>query len=326
MPAKTKRRRSTRSSSSSSSPSTPVEEEDLAQAAAWHSDEENAPPPFPAKWKGKGREVDADHQAVSGATVYPPTAEEEIEERRIMNNLRNWEHKERQQRRLTRDVGGNQIQQSQSVVEDVGRRASILWKNFGGRTKVKRPSGSDHQVLEDNEIEAGQDDGNVQLSAIQSSPIGSPLQTPTPTQNHKPLYGEEEPPTPRNPFVDPIEGDATKDHNIKPNGSAIMDPMPTPPETEMNTLGLQLTSSPTSTEPISQTRQLAPPQPVRIPPPKTPPPFSQSPAPRMASRSSDPAHEEVHEKKRWWTEWLCGCSEGLDRGGDNQAGKTNPFE
>ena len=81
---------STRSSSSSSSPSTPVEEEDLSQAAAWHSDDESAPPPFPAKWKGKGREVDIDHQVVNTVTAYPPTAEEEIEERRIMN-VRNFE-------------------------------------------------------------------------------------------------------------------------------------------------------------------------------------------------------------------------------------------
>ncbi|KAF8320814.1 hypothetical protein DL93DRAFT_2073535 [Clavulina sp. PMI_390] len=32
------------------------------------------------------------------------------------------------------------------------------------------------------------------------------------------------------------------------------------------------------------------------------------------------------EEGRWWTDWLCGCREGPNRGGDNQAGKTNPFE
>jgi len=322
---------STRSSSSSSSPSTPVEEEDLAQASAWHSDEEPIPPPFPAKWKGKGREVDGNQPIPNGGTAYPPTADEEVEERRIQNNLRNWEHKERQKRRQTRDIAVSEsLKQPPSVVDDVSRRASTLWKNFGGRQKVHRPSGSDHQVLQDAEPELGQEDGEVELRAIESSPLGSPLQTPTPTQNHKELPdGEEEPPTPRNPFVDPVQGDPLKGPRndiIEPNGSAIMDPLPTPPATEISALGLGLTTSPTSAE-SPYTRQPAPPQPLSIPPPKTPPPFPNSlPRARAAASSSTDINEEEPGKGRWWTEWLCGCSEGSDRGGDNQAGKTNPFE
>lgn len=29
---------------------------------------------------------------------------------------------------------------------------------------------------------------------------------------------------------------------------------------------------------------------------------------------------EPQWKNRWWTDWLCGCREGPDRGGDDQVG------
>jgi hypothetical protein len=201
-----------------------------------------------------------------------------------------------------------------------------MWKNVGSRHKSKRPSGSDHQVLKDDEFEADLDDGDVQLMTLgESNTPASPTETPTPTQTHKALPDDSEPPTPtaRNPFADPMEEVAAKDPQggILVNGSVVMDPMPTPPATsENNTLGLTLTSSPASTEPPPQTRLPAPPQPLSIPPPKTPPPFSGSPDNTREAPTAVPdlTDDEEPGQHRWWTEWLCGCREGPDRGGDNQ--------
>jgi len=335
MATKTKRRGSSHSSSSSSSPSTPVHEEDLAKSSTWHSDDDTppSPPPFPAKWKGKGREVPADHgeESVEMEIGYPPASVEDAESRRIMNNLKKWDAKERHQRKLTRDATTNHARsQSQSVVDDVSHRASILWKNIGGRTKTKRPSGSDHQVLQDADLEGEpEDDEEVRLSTFVSSPIGSPVESPTPTQSFQNLSNESHIPTSGDPFADPDDNSSSRHEiphdGIAPSDGVIMDPVPTPPASSADIHHPHLSSSSNSTTPMSQ--QPGPPLPLRLPPPKTPPPAS-TPSPQNTVVDNPEQEVEFDEpgKGKWWTEWLCGCSEGADRGGDNQAGKTNPFE
>jgi hypothetical protein len=61
-----------------------------------------------------------------------------------------------------------------------------------------------------------------------------------------------------------------------------------------------------------------PPKPLSLPPPRIPPPIA-SLAP---TSQSDPTfgdnNEHIPQDTRWWHEWLCGCGEGPDRGGDNQ--------
>jgi len=55
------------------------------------------------------------------------------------------------------------------------------------------------------------------------------------------------------------------------------------------------------------------------------PPSSMS----QMSRDKKPEDDDDIEPPfngRWWTDWLCGCREGADRGGDHQAGRTNAFE
>ncbi|KAH9935540.1 uncharacterized protein B0H18DRAFT_416157 [Fomitopsis serialis] len=68
-----------------------------------------------------------------------------------------------------------------------------------------------------------------------------------------------------------------------------------------------------------------PPQPLDLPKPRTPPPRAETP---HASRPPEPVappvvaptqQAEEPQEVRWWTEWLCGCSEGPERGGDRQA-------
>ena len=88
-------------------------------------------------------------------------------------------------------------------------------------------------------------------------------------------------------------------------------------------------------------RQPPPPKPLDLPAPKVPPPHPDAP---HTARPPEPVAEpelDVHERDRdveagrreakpvedlppmrWWHEWLCGCGEGPDRGGDNQVRGT----
>jgi len=73
-----------------------------------------------------------------------------------------------------------------------------------------------------------------------------------------------------------------------------------------------------------------PPQPLGLPKPRTPPPRGgqgqeyineppdQTAAPFTAVRGASQDSDESEKETKWWTEWLCGCSEGPDRGGYNQ--------
>jgi hypothetical protein len=80
------------------STSLPMEEEDISSGAtAWRSadkdddddsDDEASSPPFPSKWKGKGRAVEEDdyeedEPMANGHASYPPVQEDEAEERRV---------------------------------------------------------------------------------------------------------------------------------------------------------------------------------------------------------------------------------------------------
>lgn len=63
-----------------------------------------------------------------------------------------------------------------------------------------------------------------------------------------------------------------------------------------------------------------PPMPLGLPPPRTPPPIHTAPSPTSplsTSKPADTAREDIQETM-WWHEWLCGCSEGPERGGNYQ--------
>jgi len=252
---------------------------------------------------------------------YPPEAVEDAESRRVMNNLKNWDAKERHKRKLTRDATLNQsTKQSQSVAENVSNRASAIWKNIGGRSRPKRPSGTDHQVLQDAELEGDQDeDGDVRLSIFVSSPLGSPAEPSTPMQSNYTRKSES-----GDPFKDPKANSTIKRESREDGSTAedfpIMDPLSTPKASDLTTPAPQVSESVNT-----YARQRIPPQPLHLPPPKTPPPPPVSPQPSEAA-SPKQSFDDEPGRGRWWTEWLCGCSEGTDRGGDKQAGKTNPFE
>ncbi|KAG6820988.1 hypothetical protein H0H93_008617 [Arthromyces matolae] len=101
---------------------------------------------------------------------------------------------------------------------------------------------------------------------------------------------------PQNPFSDPSE-----------SRSPFSDPIPT-----------------------KQRLPPGPPMPLDLPPPRTPPPIKLPPSPTSPPSTSQPTgntHDNSQSNQTlWWHEWLCGCTEGPERGGDYQSGRTNPFE
>jgi hypothetical protein len=150
-----------------------------------------------------------------------------------------------------------------------------------------------------------------------------------------------------NPFADPRPGH----HQASSSSSslsvhseqAVMKSQPsTPmaPETVIKSLGEDGISLPMASPPASSTShngkgpaiirarslyaKVPPPKPLDIPPPVTPPPRLETPDPEdslndISREQTVDEHDDVPEREsRWWTDWLCGCSEGRDRGGDRQ--------
>jgi len=339
----------------------PVEEHDLTHVDAWE-DGDGITPTVNKKGKGKGKATDDDASSSSSdsaesqeVSTYPPQQEDEMEERRIQENLRKWEAAERQKRRLTREASISlAATQHPSVVGDVSKRASALWnRGMPLRTKPRGTgSGSGHQVLTGEDLDGDGEAEHVPiaLSHIDASPSQSPLPSATPTQAQFNMDMDERPETPiENPFEDPgvltrVSSHSTSSDSSE-NHSAIMTSAPSTPATglikskkrlEEDQEGhphrpiLQASSSFTS--PPSRSKA-PPPEPLLLPPPKTPPlrintPNAHiSPPPRQEQTHPDDESSEPEPKEvRWWTDWLCGCSEGLERGGEHQAGRTNPFE
>ena len=82
-----------------------------------------------------------------------------------------------------------------------------------------------------------------------------------------------------------------------------------------------------SPHPSKKSKAVSAPAPLDLPKPRSPPPRTATPHanrppepfPRPDSRmSAHDVEEETPVPVPWWTEWLCGCSEGPDRGGEAQ--------
>lgn len=129
-----------------------------------------------------------------------------------------------------------------------------------------------------------------------------------------------------NPFDSPTETIGPFSVSTELQDSPVMNPSsepPTPP------ISKNLPDRP-DLEPSLTTRQPPPPQPLGLPAPVAPPPRVDIPnsdqpphlTPPLSVRPSSPVEEDVKET-RWWHDWLCGCSEGPDRGGDSQVGRCS---
>jgi len=295
------------------------DEEDISRASAW---EEEASGGSSRRGVRRGKEKESDQETLhdddgdepleetyTGADEYPPTKEEEAESRRIEENLRKWEIAERERRKAARESAASGSGTT-SLVGDFTRRASLLWPS--GRAKQASLGGvGAHRALRTA-------DDAVPLDDIEGSPAISPSPSPEP---------------PENPFTTP--GGSTISLNDPHNPAIMTASTSTNPFEQEDELS---PTTPTAKRPTlhpsaSGSNPPPPPEPLGLPRPRTPPPRTETPhanrppepvAPPTIAPQQDEA--EALKPTPWWTEWLCGCSEGPDRGGDHQAGRTNPFE
>ncbi|KAJ7287631.1 hypothetical protein C8J57DRAFT_1446320 [Mycena rebaudengoi] len=272
------------------SPPTPIEE-DLSGAHQWSDDENKLLDPS-SKAKGKARQL---YDDAADSQDYPPVNDDEAETRRIEENLKRWEVAERMKRKAARESTTPDSAQTPSLLAGVGRRASSLWP---GRKSQNPSTLGTHSALQSEEpVDA------VPLDDIAATP------TPSPTRSEPP---EDPFANPQSPFTD---------------DAAVMSPSndPPPPTPHMDK------ADPMDADPqrpalltaTSSFRRPPTPKPLGLPPPRAPPPPlpPNSPPPVPV-----PASDDEPQKTRWWHEWLCGFGEGPDRGGEHQAGRTNPFE
>ncbi|KAJ6609820.1 hypothetical protein B0H10DRAFT_2062613 [Mycena sp. CBHHK59/15] len=277
-------------------PPSPSTEQDLSGAHRWSDDEADHLDPS-SKTKGKARQLyNADEEVddeESDLQEYPPANDDEAETRRVEENLKRWEVAERMKRKAVREAQADSP--APSFIADVGRRASALWA--GSRQSQQNASLGTHAALQSREsVDV------VPLDDIAATPTPSPTHSVDPFANPPSPFGDAQaeavmssvPPTPQ------LEGD---------DATALMSPAPERPAL--------LTAS-------SSFRRPPTPKPLGLPPPRVPPPpLPQNTPPPVPVPSQ--ADDEPRET-RWWHDWLCGFGEGADRGGDNQAGRTNPFE
>ncbi|KZT32232.1 hypothetical protein SISSUDRAFT_567640 [Sistotremastrum suecicum HHB10207 ss-3] len=307
-------------------------------------------------------EVDV-HSSGDGLDSYPPV-DDEAEGRRISENLKRWEEAERRRRKQLRDSTHNQHQPS-SVVADVSRKASgLLWssRNSGHTAASTRPPNlgpKTHQVLSTNDELEG-----VPLDPINVTHSPSPTPTPTQATQQFDLQIHSQPQdhglirrdslvsaelhVPENPFEDPVIVSRTSSSGSGSSGSAVMVPSSTssaPPHsntpppirspspktqtTLRESTSSRASNSTTTTAHSSTARPMLPERQTTIgldgKPVRTGPPRIASPAASSIQQQDLYMDPDPHES-RWWTDWLCGCREGPNRGGDDQAGRTNPFE
>ncbi|KAG2078848.1 hypothetical protein BDR04DRAFT_5545 [Suillus decipiens] len=278
--------------------SPPILEEDLTHARLWSEDYDDqrnsqdiSPPRSSSSTeKGKAKQLDEDDIIENPSSEsYPPTNDEAAETRRVEENLRRWELAERERRRAARESthGGP------SLLGEVTRKASVLLSKRPSVRSSARGLGN-HRALQSRD--------SVDVVRLDDIDI-------------------DQSPTTANPFIHPSE---TESGLVSPALSPFNDMkersgvMPKTFDSNSNRHSLQPATLP------------PPPQPLGLPPPLTPPPkrtrprtipMKSTPPPRLHQEPTEPEQEV-----RWWHDWLCGCSEGPDRGGDNQAGRTNPFE
>ncbi|KAH9839469.1 uncharacterized protein C8Q71DRAFT_513326 [Rhodofomes roseus] len=300
------------------------DEEDISHAGRWMEDRPaEGGSPGSNRDKGKGKESDEEtlrvdtveeadaedsEEIYAGADEYPPTKEEEEESRRVEENLRKWEIAERERRKAARESAASGS--GMSIVTDVARRASLLWPSSRAKQASMGGVGA-HRKLRTT------DSDSVPLEDMDSSPGPSRGVTPEPIDD---------------PFATP--GQSTLSLALDPQLSAVMTASDTQDPFED---GEQSPTTPKAAKatgllPSTSLSRAPPPQPLNLPRPRTPPPRAETP---HTSRPPEPVappvvaptqQAEEPQEVRWWTEWLCGCSEGPDRGGDHQAGRTNPFE
>lgn len=302
------RRKSNSPEPQPSLPPSPVEQ-DISRAGTFNEESTLTEGYTPTSAKGKERQHDTYREVVeeesdveTGVEGYPPTKDEEAESRKVEENLRRWEMAERERRKAARESA---TVRSSMVGDATWTASSLLWP----RRSKRGSGGGSHHKLQTTE------DG-LPLDEI-DTPAPSAPPSPEPTEN---------------PFLTPAA--STTSLPLKdPQISAVMEGSSIPPtpavELESRQLTVPTAKRPTLTKADSRSSvSHPPPQPLDLPKPRSPPPRTATP---HANRPPEPIpppsptpkpQEEDGKDRRWWTDWLCGCSESSG----HQAGRTNPFE
>ncbi|KAI0035875.1 hypothetical protein K488DRAFT_76340 [Vararia minispora EC-137] len=291
-----------------------VDEQDLGKPSTWaNDDDEPETPRVQTNHKGKERAqgpFDDSDEALSpmhepatptaNTDAYPPITDDEAESKRIEENLRRWETAERQRRKAARE--------SYRAAGDASSPTSLVARSLSllrGRPTAGRPTTSDRTALgtsEDAEDAVPLDDIDTHSPSPGLSPRNSTFTSPTSTPN---------------PFADPNSGPEIVRTHADGSASSLFVGQP-PPSVA-----------------VAGKQPVAPPAPLDLPAPRSPPPrgdtstpaIHRPPEPRSppdSSRAASP--EDPGPPVRWWHEILCGCGEGPDRGGEVQAARTNPLE
>ena len=203
------------------------------------------------------------------------------------------------------------------MLADVARRATSLWSRRASRPPAD--GGGRHRVLQTSE-----DSGHIEDLALSPSHSAAPSRTPSPSpgQPHTGPYARS-----GDPFSDVPGSSSSLFVNAQPVTSDIGS---SASFVELDAPGSATGSS--SSESTKVSKSVNAPAPLDLPKPRSPPPRTATPHanrppepfPRPDSRMSR-AHDDGDEKPvRWWTDWLCGCNEGSDRGGEVQV-RPLPF-
>ncbi|RPD78517.1 hypothetical protein L226DRAFT_295441 [Lentinus tigrinus ALCF2SS1-7] len=322
--------------------------------------------PHARKKGGKGKERagsesnedDEEDSESAAAAGYPPTKEEEAESRRVAENLRRWEIAERQRRKIAREsasaaptstTGG--LGNAPSLLADLFRRDSRKVPLGGvGTHQQLSTTDKDTESVPLEELDTPSAD-RLSFSPSPGPPTPepeNPFETPNPSRTSLNVPAQSAVMTESDTVPEEVTGSGPSSAKAK-----NLD-VQHPPTLQASS---SLTPAPGASKGKGQghgkkrrsQRPPPPPQPLDLPPPRDPPPRMDEPnatkppepvAPPSVESSRNASLEEEREAAaatespkqvdlppvRWWHEWLCGCGEGPDRGGDNQAGRTNPFE
>lgn len=205
---------------------------------------------------------------------------------------------ERQRRKAARE--SHQTPTKSSLVSDVARRASLLWTGRKSQHN-SRPSRNDRGLGNHAALQSQDSVDVVPLGDLEETGVDTPSTSPLPTQHGVSPF--DHPSDSMSPFA---------------NQPAVMDASSNPPsfstQIDDNTKRRSLKNEPPT------------PKPLNLPPPRTPPPpngqLRPTPSPSVSPSPNDGPGEP--RSTRWWHDWLCGCSEGEDRGGDDQV-CAHPF-
>ncbi|KAJ6586835.1 hypothetical protein DFH09DRAFT_977051 [Mycena vulgaris] len=273
-------------------PPPPQNEEDLSGAHQWSDDEAEHLDPS-NKAKGKARQLYPE-QDDPDLQEYPPVNDDEAETRLVEENLKRWEVAERMKRKAARESALDH--QSPSLLTNVTRRASALWPGRKSQNPHNiNPSLGAHTALN------SQDSVDV----VQLDDIATPTPSPTRSESLNPFASQ-------NPFSD---AEAVMSPSADP-------PPPTPQMEKDDAIAMTTPRRPALLTASSSIRRPPTPKPLGLPPPRAPPP----PLPQNTPPPIPIPDDDEPKETRWWHDWLCGFGEGSDRGGDTQAGRTNPFE